>query len=156
MKPCELYKELILTNYSDGELAPERKTEIEAHIKTCAACRALAEDIQKELSAPLGGIRREEVPDAVWTAVKERIESESAAETVGDWLRNIWDRFYFPQLAPVLAGLIVMLVVGVSLLEKQHGQQLAKDKDQAEYMVSLVDSENESDGLGTSIEEYFL
>ena len=61
MKSCERY-ELLASLVLDGEAAAEEQAELAAHLKTCPACRAYMEDIQRihkvfvqeEIAAPEG------------------------------------------------------------------------------------------------------
>ncbi len=77
---CEGINEL-LAAYLDGEVPPEERTQIEAHLHTCEKCqeemRLLAstqEGLRQALDARVAGV---ESSPQVWGRVRQRIESKS-------------------------------------------------------------------------------
>lgn len=70
---CSDYKEAI-QDLADGTLGPVRRAELQTHLDTCDACRALAEDLQKiRAAAPSLAARP---PDHIWLQVASRLRQE--------------------------------------------------------------------------------
>jgi anti-sigma factor RsiW len=105
MSPCERIEEL-LASYADGELGPEEKALVEAHLAACPECAALAACLRSA--------------DAAFAAFPE-IEP---SPTLMDRLRAVaaprrrfrfgFDVLLRPSLQPVFAVLTI-LAVGFSL-----------------------------------------
>jgi anti-sigma factor RsiW len=93
---CKKVREIVLTDYFDGELPETEKTVIEGHLAGCADCRAALEKV----SAVSAGLREapELKPDeAVWQKIQDRIETERERAT--GWFGKLAD-----ALTPVLRG----------------------------------------------------
>lgn len=70
---CEDYKEAI-QDLADGTLGPVRRAELQTHLDTCDACRALAGDLQKiRAAAPSLAATP---PDHVWMQIAGRLRQE--------------------------------------------------------------------------------
>lgn len=70
---CEDYKEAI-QDLADGTLGPVRRAELQTHLDTCDACRALAADLQKiRAAAPSLAAA---APDHVWMQIAGRLRQE--------------------------------------------------------------------------------
>ena len=66
----------------------------------------------------------------------------------------------FPRMVPIFASLVLMFLVGSVTVNTVQIQQ-AKEKEQGEYLVSLLSSAGgsspgDNNDLGTPIEHYFL
>ncbi len=103
---CEL-----LTAYLDGEVTPEEKANIEAHLPGCPQCRAELEELsatQVSLRGVLKSIAEEvSLSPEVWEKVRARLD------TKGSWLdrlhRLLTSRTW--QVATVTAAVVVIAVV---------------------------------------------
>jgi tetratricopeptide (TPR) repeat protein len=70
---CSDYKEAI-QDLADGTLGPVRRAELQTHLDSCDACRALAEDLQKIRAAAPSLVVSP--PDHVWMQIAGRLRQE--------------------------------------------------------------------------------
>jgi anti-sigma factor RsiW len=161
MKKCEQIKDLILTDYIDGELDKDLAGSIESHLLDCSDCRAFFKEVKDNAAMPFQKVLQEPVPSQLWSAIKENIENENqATNPLADFLDKFRGLIIFPKLVPVFASVALMLLVGSVTLNTVQIQQ-AKDKDQGEYLVALLSptsssTQGDNNDLGTPIEHYFL
>lgn len=146
---CKHVQDLVLTDYSDGQMPPERARRVEGHLAHCASCRALAQKVRQDLAGPLEGARAPG-PDAfVWLRIKEKIRQEAAIEdpgiSVADMVRNFVQPF---RPVAVMACLFVMLGVGLVIRQNLSHQQ--------PYMAYMMGAEAQGDDVSAGIEQYFL
>jgi anti-sigma factor RsiW len=158
MKKCDHFKDWILTGYIDGELNNDSTMCLESHLLDCRDCRAFLKEVNAVRPWKQA---RQPAPAELWDAIKHRIEQEDQAVVAReDIIGKFKGMFVFPRLVPVFASLILMLLAGSVTLNTIQVQQ-AREKDQGEYLVSLLSPAEESalsdnnDG-GTPIEHYFL
>jgi predicted anti-sigma-YlaC factor YlaD len=52
MKKCDQIKDLILTDYIDGELGKDIAAGVEAHLLDCGDCRAFFKEVKNTTSLP--------------------------------------------------------------------------------------------------------
>jgi Putative zinc-finger len=71
---CEQYLNAI-HELVDGTLGPLRRTELELHLESCDACRALAGDLL-EIARATKSLDRLEPPARVWTDIAARLRQE--------------------------------------------------------------------------------
>jgi hypothetical protein len=159
MKKCEYFKDLILTDYIDGELDKDSVQGMESHLRDCNDCRIFLKEVKNNAEAPFQQALRQPVPAELWDMVKQNIEHEWAfpRETFIDKLKGL---IVFPKLVPVFASLMLMFLAG-SITFNTIQIQRAQEKDQGEYLVSLLGPtssslQGENNDLGTPIEHYFL
>ena len=64
MKKCDHFKDLILTDYIDGELDKKFSESLESHLLDCSDCRAFFKEVKnnahclfKQVVAPAGSCR---------------------------------------------------------------------------------------------------
>ena len=77
MKACERYLNAI-QELVDGTLGPIRRAELELHLESCDACRALAEDLQA-IAAAAQSLEPLTPPDRVWQQISGRLRAEGRA-----------------------------------------------------------------------------
>lgn len=116
--------EILLCDYLDGTLAPERRTELESHIGSCERCAEFTRD------AGAGLAFLEHVPDAVPPQeLVTRIMSQappggllqSLADSRGSGLKRWLHRILEPALQPRLAMSAMMTILSLSVLTKCSG-----------------------------------
>lgn len=161
MKKCDYFKDMILTDYLDGELDKYASAEVESHLHACTECHAFLKEVKKNAALPFQQVSHPSVPAELWDSIKQSIEHEDqAASPFAEFLDKLKGLIVFPRLVPVLASLILMLLAGSVTLNRVQIQQ-AQAKDQGEYLVSLLGSTDttalsDNNEGGTPIEHYFL
>jgi len=105
-----------LSEYVDGELANGERTALEAHLATCAACRATVEDLRKVVGRARALDDRAPKAD-LWPGVAKRIGSGKVVE-IGS------RRFSFnvPQLIAASIALVLVSGGGVWMALNQRAQ----------------------------------
>jgi len=165
MKECDRFKDLILTDYIDGELDSTMAASLESHLLECSDCRAFLKEVKNNaaiLPVPCpANVLQQPVPAELWDAIKQSIEDENhATSPVADFIDKLKGFVFFPRLVPVFVSLIVMFLVGSVTFNTLQIKQ-AKEKDQGEYLVALLGPTGQaasldSNDVGTPIEHYFL
>lgn len=74
---CERARELILTDHMDGELGPERRREIEDHLRVCAECGSFEKRAREDAVRPFALAKNEKPPAYLWESIKAKIASEA-------------------------------------------------------------------------------
>jgi len=100
-----------LSDYLDGELSADERDAVEAHLRTCAPCAAVLDDLKRVVARAATAAARP--PDAdLWAGIAARIETGGAASPgrVMPFGRREARRFTFtlPQLAAAAALLIAV------------------------------------------------
>jgi anti-sigma factor RsiW len=73
---CDKYRDIIITDYVDGELDERGKQEIDRHLRDCAACRAYAAAVSNLAVEPLRTTIPVEPPAFLWTRIRSHLEQE--------------------------------------------------------------------------------
>jgi Putative zinc-finger len=93
--------------YVEGDLAPSKTQDVEAHLSACSRCRALAKDL-RESQALLKSLAGETAEASNYQAVRERVLQEvskwEATSELG-WLSSA-----FRHWRPLWAGGLVLIV----------------------------------------------
>ena len=150
---CKKVKELLMTDYVDGELRPDIRSKIKEHLAGCSDCRTLEEALQRKAVEPFRNAQKVQAPDIVWEGVKEAIAVPERAPVF------IIRRPAFSLAA--VAALIFLTIIFARPFFISHGPVTEYVQEQAEFFAYLDTGANgfmdeEDRGLGTSIEEYFL
>ncbi len=161
MNTCKEFKDIILTDYIDGELDGKVKDQIEGHLRVCSQCREFADEVKAQLITPFQQTLRANVPEKLWRSIEESIvkENEQVHPAV-NWIDRLVQSLTFPRLAPVVLSFILFISAGLWLLNSRQGSQVA-GSDPGEYVADVLDSVNDlaqtdTNSFGTSIEQYFL
>jgi predicted anti-sigma-YlaC factor YlaD len=161
MNTCNSLKELILTDYLDGETNLAIRQQINDHLSSCSDCRLFVQDVKQKLVVPFEKAPQETVPEHVWLSIKEQIEKETSAHVQGESLISKVVRFLtIPNFVPVMGSLVIVMVVSVLFFQKQQMSQV-QVREQVEYLAYLLESpvtikESNSSVSKTPIEQYFL
>ncbi len=160
MNECRKFRDVILTDYLDGELDPGIRESLEAHLKACPACRVFAREAQERLIIPFEHAQPEEVPDSVWQNIRESIEADHASRDVaGDLLERVFRPLLRPQFVPAYIVLFVFFFSGAFVVHSR--MKLVRETEQGRYIMSTLSGTNGSAGAEdphptTVIEDYFL
>jgi hypothetical protein len=161
MKKCDYFKDLILTDYIDGELDKDFGQSVENHLLDCCDCRAFFKEVKSNTALPFQKALHQPAPAKLWDMIKQRIEHENqATNPLADLIDKLKGLVVFPRMVPIFVSLILMLLAGSVTLNTIQIKQ-AKEKDQGEYLVSLLSSTgpsvpSDNNNGGTPIEHYFL
>ncbi len=164
---CYKVKEQILTDYVDGQMDEEGKTQIEKHLAGCEQCREYELEVRKTVIEPFNFTERINPPEAVWTEIKGQIESaqpQKVTNPFADLIRRIRSFIFYPKPALAVAAIVAVLLIVVTVVnlppenkdvEKVH---LENQIECVDYLMSVFnqDSIGENGGFETSIEEFFL
>ena len=143
MKKCDHFKDWILMDYIDGELHKNSAENVEGHLLDCSDCRAFLKEVKNNMALPFQKAMHQPVPVELWDAIKQNIEDENqAVGPFADFIDKLKGWMVFPRMVPVFASLILMLLAGPVTLNTIQVQQ-AHDKDQGEYLVSLLSLDKE-------------
>lgn len=97
-----------LSDYLDGELSADEQQAVEAHLRGCAACTAVLNDLKRVISRAAAADARPPQAD-LWAGIAARIEPGASGRVVPFAARET-RRFAFtlPQLAAAAALLIAV------------------------------------------------
>jgi anti-sigma factor RsiW len=148
---CQIIKELILTDYSDGQLTPKKKIQVDNHLNHCLSCRALAQRVRQTI-APLTNSPQLEVPAALWSRIKDKIVEEqpqAVMEAAPGLIETL--RHFIYMFRPAVAAGCLMLVLATGLFVYNNLST------QEPYLTYVMGGDTQSnDEVSTGIEEYFL
>ncbi len=161
MNTCKNIKDLILTDYIDDEAGAATKAAVDAHLLFCGDCRQFADKVKEDLAGPFKNVESENVPEHLWTAIKDKIENQSSArlKESGFW-EKFAGSFFSPRLATALGGFAVIILLSSFVFYHQLSEK-RQAQEQGEYLASLWRSSDVvSDMPGNSdqmpLEKYFL
>jgi anti-sigma factor RsiW len=100
-----------LSDYLDGELSAETHRDVETHLRSCASCAAVLEDLKRIVARAASAEPRPPHAD-LWAGIAERIDAgaPASARSVVPFARRETRRvaFTMPQLAAAAALLIAV------------------------------------------------
>ena len=110
--PCERIREQ-LTAYLDGDLEGDRGTVVRGHLRTCEACRQVAED-EAALRDGLRDLPSVDPPASMWAGVQARLASEEVAESK----RPAWRRMFgrWADIVPAWRTFVATGLVGAAAI----------------------------------------
>lgn len=115
-----------LTAYLDGDLDPDRGTVVRGHLRTCDACRRVAEQ-ESALRDGLRSLPTLDPPSAMWAA----IQSQLAAAEVAESKRPAWKRAlsrWTPMLPRfAMGGAVAAAAIGI-LWWRTHVSEATESK----------------------------
>ena len=165
---CKHVKELILTDYLDGQLEKEQKSQIEKHLTVCKSCKEYELLTRTAAVEPFDNLEKHNLPEATWNKIREQIEEEQPlqepANPFADLINRVKTFLYIPKPAFVVTSMIVLFLVVITVIKlPTEDQNIAKMDPESQiecinYLMSVFDQEtmNGNDDFGTSIEELFL
>ncbi len=161
---CKKIKELILTNYSDGEIDAGSRKEVETHLAACTACRQLADALRKTAIEPFKKVEAAKPPDVVWYRIKEAIISGQQRQPAGlfERVRDLLQGAYHvprPIYATAAVAFVLLMVAVFARLPVQQQKVVNKYlQEEMEFIVNLKAEPKAAayDSLATKIEKSFL
>ena len=118
MNICKRYKELLLTDYIDGEIDTEIRKDIDNHLIICSSCRQFKEDVVEKAINVFNEVSREKVPEGLWSSIKEKMTQKRfrEAEEMPSFLQRALGSLSplpITRLVPVMATIAVLIFVSV-------------------------------------------
>lgn len=165
---CEQVKELILTDYLDGQLGKEQKAQLEKHLTTCRDCKEYELFTRTTVIDPFNNLERHNPPEAAWHNIREQIQEElprqESSNAFAYFINRIQTLLSIPKPALVVTPVIVLILVVITLIKLPHeDRKIVKVNPESQiecitYLMSVFDQEimNVDDDFETSIEGFFL
>lgn len=159
---CDKIRDLISTDYIDGQLNEVKTRQVKEHLAGCGQCSLFEEALRKSAVEPFKNIKEIQPPDYVWERIKENIEEEAqpqkenALVCLRDYLKPL---FSIPKPVFAAISVIIFLIALTSSVVFFNSKAQINNyfQEQQEFMNSLENSSGASGaGFGTAIEEYFL
>ena len=72
----------VLNDYVDDTLGSRERTEVEAHLESCAPCRALVDDL-RDIARTAASLDQREPPARAWARIERAIELERESQAGG-------------------------------------------------------------------------
>jgi anti-sigma factor RsiW len=113
VKACERYLNAI-QELVDGTLGPIRRAELELHLESCDACRALAEDLQA-IATAAESLEPLTPPERVWQQIAGRLRAEGRAGSTGPGVV----RRHSVAILALAAALVLVVGSSLYLLKRQ-------------------------------------
>ncbi|MBM3248701.1 MAG: zf-HC2 domain-containing protein [Candidatus Omnitrophica bacterium] len=156
---CEKIKELILTDFSDNRLDEKLKSQVNAHLSSCAGCREFAQSVNKIAIEPFKSAQKENPPDYLWYRIKERIGGEKPQPALSGVFEGL-QMFFHPKPAFALATIAVVIIIASVMFRPylRNKQANLYLNEQIDFVSSLGQNGNGSSEInfGTSVEEFLL
>jgi anti-sigma factor RsiW len=136
-----------LSDYLDGELSVEEQHAVAAHLRECAPCGAVLNDL-KRVVARAGSLDARPPQADLWTGIAARIEAGAAAPRVVPFAARESRRFAFtlPQLAAA-AALLIALSAGVAW---QIAARMGRPEGLRYASAAAVNGSSSSAGAGSA------
>jgi hypothetical protein len=161
MKDCDHIRSMLFTDYVDNELDNNTKRIVEEHLAICHECGHLVSMVKEDMSLISDDGARKKISPYIWQSIVKKIGGEERKTNAAiDFVRTFAERLTFPGLAPALFGMILLVLSISFFLYTQYIRQ-GYGNANLEYVAELFTNAGSSvitehEGLGTSIEEYFL
>lgn len=164
---CRKVRDLILTDYLDGELPEGLKREVDAHLSKCALCREFQSKVIKNASLPFRDLKELMPEGYVLEEIKEKI-SDINKDRYPVWARFKetifqWDGLKRPSwaLSLVIAVIVVSVVftkLSLDTRQSKINSYISQQLDSIAYLIFSEDNSREKTpfGFGTAIEDYFM
>ncbi len=164
---CDKVQKLIITDYLDGQVNEEQKTNIEKHLASCVRCREYELTAREEVITPFNNIEKLSPPKTTWDKIRKQIEKDQLQERknpFADLIRGIKPALNIPKPAFAIASVAIILLVIVTVIKlPSDNQKVVKmsTEERIECMTYLLGEFNEElvdegNDFGDSVEEYFL
>lgn len=156
---CERIQEIILTDYLDQELDSRYTKEIELHLADCPSCREFLAISRQTTAEPFAMLKDAPISEKVlWNKIKADI-APSFSKPQTDFLSRLKELLSFPRIA-FLLPVLMFLIIWSGFFFRPQTPQLAQTQRQEETFdftdEYLVSQDDETEGYGSDIEEYFL
>jgi anti-sigma factor RsiW len=114
-----------LSAYADGELSPDERREVEAHLQTCVECREELAGL-RQVKHLIGQLPEREAPQEVWQGLRRRIAEEEERTVASGMLETMRAAFRRPAYAAA-AAMLVLILIAVPLVKGRIDRLQAAD-----------------------------
>ncbi len=159
---CRKIREVLKTDYLDGEVNAREQQYINEHLVQCPECRKLEKELQTQRLL-FQNVNRQQVPERLWQNIRDAIITEGLNQENSvnhGILLRLRESIRPPRsvfaLASALMVIIFVVVFAGALIQKR--QSLSRENDGeiiTDYNLNIETGDLLYD-LGTGIEEYFL
>jgi len=129
----------MISEYADGTFSLRKAADLEAHLETCAACRAVLADF-RVLVREARGLETPPVPAEAWSRIRVRLRERGVPAP-----RIAGGLFGRPRLAPALAALALMAVAAggifIGLQLNRRPASLSPDMREQATLAKLDEAE---------------
>jgi len=136
---CAAAQELI-SEYVDNSLAPDRETELKAHLEGCRDCRELARDFASIVQGAKG-LASYEPSAAVWPKIAAELREARPGASAGTRERRAWLGTFWKPVGWVYAAaaaLILVVVGGVVIRQKPWSAAAAPNEGSVEFTLAKL------------------
>jgi len=105
---CTEIRELLASDYLDGELDEGARGEIVRHLDACVGCRQYEETVRRAAVEPFRNAPRDTAPASLWLKVQRGIAHEQERGICAA-LNRVWRSLRFPAYAAAAAIVAVFL-----------------------------------------------
>ncbi|MBN2483926.1 MAG: zf-HC2 domain-containing protein [Candidatus Omnitrophica bacterium] len=166
---CKKIKDIIITDYIDGQLTSRIRQQIDGHLDRCEECRAFAQKVKETVVLPFKpAAQPEDPPEFVWERIRSSVQKEeSLLQRIGrKAARYVCGILYLPRpaLAAVLSVVVLFVVVSSVQIPALQRKTAVNSylSEQLVYLASLdagtLNGNNNGDtfDMGTDIEEFLF
>ncbi|MFA4916090.1 MAG: zf-HC2 domain-containing protein [Syntrophales bacterium] len=167
---CTEIRDVIMTDFVDGELDAEKAKVVNEHLAECHACRTFESNFVKTAVEPFKNARRENPPPYIWQNIRNGVVQKNALKEQNFfYILKGW--LSLPKAVMVTATVVCLIFVSVFFITNQRTVVTnAPDKAQFSTEKTIQTKENyfsylyedvdtiyaNEKGLGTAVEELIL
>lgn len=160
MNNCRKIRDLILTDYADGQLEKTVRQSIDKHISECQACSKFYNEVKSKAIDPFKNTERLQAPDYLWDSIAKSIEDEKAKPRKVFTVSDIFKAPIFSPKFSLAWGTFIIIILTAFILFKNVQLDSLKKNEMGAYLVNMLDSSvaggADINGFGTPLEDYFL
>jgi anti-sigma factor RsiW len=156
---CRKFRELIASDYMDGQLDAAATKQVRSHLDACTECAAYEQLLRRHAVAPFKAVSPMQPPDSVWERIKENIEvvparpGQGAFAYLKDLLRPV---FRMPEPVFAAGALAIFILTATLIVRWNQDQQInGYVQEQGEFLRGLDTGGGSPGSLGTTIEKLF-
>ena len=163
---CKKIREIILTDYIDGQLNEKQRSSLGRHLAECKGCGKFFIYVMKNIAGLFTNTERLVPSEIVWRRIKGNIETEVANKPtfITGFFERLKGTLYIPKPATIfvtaltfilVASLALALYIGNQNKLNYNNQKTIQDNDYYEELFSDAYTTKDA-GFGTAMEENFL
>ena len=163
---CQRIREIILTDYLDGQLNEKQRSLLVRHLAKCQGCEKFSIYVMKNIAGVFANAERLTPSEIVWRRIKGNIEAERPNKPgfVIGFFERLKGSLYIPKPVTIfvtaltfilVASLVLALYIGNQNRLNYNSQRTIQDNDYYEELFSDAYTAKNT-GFGTAVEENFL